>query len=34
VLDGGRSSLLGTLIGAGAGGLLGREVERGNVTCR
>ena len=33
-LDNGRSSTLGTLLGAGAGALLGREVERGNVRCR
>jgi len=29
----GRSSILGTLIGAGAGAALGREVDRGNVRC-
>jgi hypothetical protein len=33
-LDGGRSSTLGTLLGAGGGALLGREVDRGNVRCR
>lgn len=33
-LDDGRSSTLGTLLGAGGGALLGREVDRGNIRCR
>ena len=33
-LDGGRSSVLGTLIGVGAGAAIGREVDRGSVRCR
>ena len=30
----GRSNLLGTLIGAGAGAALGNSIDRGNVKCR
>jgi hypothetical protein len=30
----GGSNTLGTLLGAGGGALLGREVDRGNVRCR
>jgi type II secretory pathway pseudopilin PulG len=33
-LDNGRSSTLGTILGAGAGALLGREIDRGGVRCR
>jgi hypothetical protein len=34
VLNNGSSSLLTTLLGAGGGALLGREVDRGDVRCR
>jgi outer membrane lipoprotein SlyB len=30
----GDSQLAATLIGAGAGGLLGREIDRGSLSCR
>ena len=33
-LGDGDSAVLSTLLGAGAGGLLGREIDRGNVNCR
>jgi hypothetical protein len=33
-LTNGRSELLGTLVGAGGGALLGQSVDRGNVSCR
>jgi hypothetical protein len=33
-LTSGRSSLLGTLVGAGGGALLGQSVDRGQVRCR
>ena len=34
LLTNGGSNTLGALIGAGAGALLGRSVDRGQVTCR
>ena len=34
LLDNGRSSLLGTLVGAGGGALLGRSIDRRQVVCR
>ena len=34
LIDNGRSSLLGTLIGGGAGALIGREIQRGSLRCR
>ncbi|MGO8609085.1 glycine zipper 2TM domain-containing protein [Rhizobium johnstonii] len=34
LLTNGRSSTLGTLLGAAGGAVLGRSVDRGNVTCR
>jgi len=33
-LGDGDSALLSTILGAGAGGVLGREIDRGNVQCR
>jgi hypothetical protein len=33
-LGNGRSDTLATLLGAGGGALLGREIDRGNVRCR
>jgi hypothetical protein len=34
VIAGGGSRLLGTLIGAGGGALLGQSIDRGQVVCR
>jgi Glycine zipper 2TM domain len=34
LLTNGGSQTLGTLVGAGAGALLGRSIDRGGVTCR
>lgn len=34
MLSPGNSNLIGTLIGGGAGALLGREIDRGGVSCR
>jgi hypothetical protein len=33
-IDRGGSRTVGTIIGAGAGALLGREITRGDVRCR
>jgi len=34
VIAPGDSKVLGTIIGAGGGAILGREIDRGDVVCR